>query len=159
MEFIRKLLESLHLGNRYNKILIAEQIERDFNTSYPVYVDYFLSYEIGSINLPSSIIEEMRNDFEFNVWFLNHYIIVMFSYGWIIGFLSKYNTKYDQLNKVIYEFNEEAKEHLLSSANNILNYFGHQEIANIYTTCGSNMFHEGKDAGKAYNGSVEINKL
>jgi hypothetical protein len=101
----------------------------------------------------------MRNDFEFNAWFLNNFIIVMFSYGWVIGFLSKYNNKYPKLNNIVNDFNEESKEHLLSSANDVLNYFRENLIANIYTTCGNNMFHEGKDAGKSYNGSVEITKL
>jgi hypothetical protein len=87
------------------------------------------------------------------------FINPLFSIGWNIGFASKYQRSFPELHTVVQEFNEESKEILFSGANEILNYLRNQQLSYIYTSCGNNMFYEGKDAGERYKGTVEIKRF
>lgn len=134
---------------------LAKQMEVDFNSSYNIWVDAFIQHNLNSLNLPTSQLEILSNNYEFNQAYLDEFIVPAFSYGWYIGFLEKYMLTFPELRVLVKETEEEAKEHITMNANFINSYFqGYTEISHIYRICGNNMYYEGKDAGNDYKDIV-----
>ncbi|MBJ8189661.1 hypothetical protein JDS79_22330 [Bacillus cereus] len=158
MNFIKEFIQSFNFLKGNEKEILAKDMEKDFHKSYK-FIDYYLGGNLSSLSLSSWQLEELRNDFDFNKWFVGSFILPQFLYGWVTGFMTKYSEKFPQLNIIIEEFQEEAKNFFLLHADKISNYFVNPEVSHLYISCGGNMYHEGKDAGSSYKGSVKIRRL